>query len=340
MDIIGNVIPFIGGEEEKMQQETQKILGHFAGDRIEPLAAKVSAHCNRVAVVDGHTVTVSVEFSVKPTEADLRNAFETFSSVPQERNLPSAPKHPGAVHDGNRPSAAAQRCRTRPRHGGIRRAACAPARSSTGSSSRSATTRYAEQPGAAVLNAEADALGRACLGLDMIVMKFGGTSVESAAAIERVASIVKSRVDRNPIVVVSAMGKTTNKLLAIAQSAIDGKRDEYIRQLHDLRDFHSAKPGRWCRWPIAPNSTARWTSISRRLTELVKGIAVLGELTPRSIDAISSYGERLSSYIVALAFEHFGLPAVHVDSRRVIVTDHRHTQAAPLFTKPTSASLP
>jgi aspartate-semialdehyde dehydrogenase len=94
MDIVGNVIPFIGGEEEKMQQETQKILGHYAGDHIEPLAAKVSAHCNRVAVVDGHTVTVSVEFSSRPGESDLRNAFETFSSVPQERDLPSAPKRP------------------------------------------------------------------------------------------------------------------------------------------------------------------------------------------------------------------------------------------------------
>jgi aspartate-semialdehyde dehydrogenase len=94
MDIVGNVVPFVGGEEEKMQQETQKILGHFAGDHIEPLAAKVSAHCNRVPVVDGHTVTVSVEFSSNPTEADIRNAFETFSGVPQEHNLPSAPKHP------------------------------------------------------------------------------------------------------------------------------------------------------------------------------------------------------------------------------------------------------
>jgi aspartate-semialdehyde dehydrogenase len=94
MDIMGNVVPFIGGEEEKMQQETQKILGALAGDHIEPLAAKVSAHCNRVAVVDGHTVTVSVELSSNPTESDLRNAFETFSSLPQERNLPSAPKHP------------------------------------------------------------------------------------------------------------------------------------------------------------------------------------------------------------------------------------------------------
>jgi aspartate-semialdehyde dehydrogenase len=104
MDIMGNVIPFIGGEEEKMQQETQKILGHFAGDRIEPLAAKVSAHCNRVPVVDGHTVTVSVELSSSPSEADLRNAFETYSSVPQERNLPSAPRHPVQyLHEADRP---------------------------------------------------------------------------------------------------------------------------------------------------------------------------------------------------------------------------------------------
>ena len=94
MDIVGNVIPFIGSEEEKMQQETQKILGNLAGDHVEPLAAKVSAHCNRVPVVDGHTVTVSVELSSQPTEADLRNAFETFSSVPQQRDLPSAPKRP------------------------------------------------------------------------------------------------------------------------------------------------------------------------------------------------------------------------------------------------------
>src|SRR3954469_19237959 len=94
MDIMGNVIPFIGNEEEKMQEETQKILGKLAGSRIEPLPAKVSAHCNRVPVVDGHTVTVSVEFTNKPTQADLLNAFETFKGIPQDRNLPSAPKRP------------------------------------------------------------------------------------------------------------------------------------------------------------------------------------------------------------------------------------------------------
>jgi aspartate kinase len=177
----------------------------------------------------------------------------------------------------------------------------------------------------------------------MIVMKFGGTSVESAQAIERVANIVKARADREPIVVVSAMGKTTNKLLAIANAAITGKREEYIRQLHDLRDFHSREARL-----VVPR--AQRAELDRtlddhfqELTELVKGLAVIGELTPRSIDAISSYGERLSSYIVALAFEHFGLPAVHFDSRKVIVTDHRHTHAAPIFPetyKRLAASLP
>jgi aspartate-semialdehyde dehydrogenase len=104
MDITGNVIPFIGGEEEKMQQETQKILGEFRGDHIEPLAAKVSAHCNRVAVVDGHTVTVSVELSSKPGEADLRKAFDEYTSVPQQRQLPSAPPRPVIyMQEANRP---------------------------------------------------------------------------------------------------------------------------------------------------------------------------------------------------------------------------------------------
>jgi aspartate-semialdehyde dehydrogenase len=104
MDIVGNVIPYIGGEEEKMQQETQKILGEFRNGRIEPLAAKVSAHCNRVAVVDGHTVTVSVELSSKPSLADLRAAFDAFTGVPQQRHLPSAPPRPVIyLEEANRP---------------------------------------------------------------------------------------------------------------------------------------------------------------------------------------------------------------------------------------------
>jgi aspartate kinase len=162
-------------------------------------------------------------------------------------------------------------------------------------------------------------------------MKFGGTSVESAAAITRVAGIVRAREARRPVVVVSAMGKTTNKLLEIAGAAIGGKREEYIRQLHDLRDYHSREARLIV--PLADRAELdRFLDEQfQELTELVKGLAVLGELTPRSIDAISSYGERLSSYIVTLGFRHFGMPAEHVDSRDVLITDKRHTQAAPNF---------
>jgi len=94
MDILGNVVPYIGAEEEKMQQETQKILGRFQNDIVTPLAAKVSAHCNRVAVIDGHLVTASVELSAKPSIADVQDAIEKFTSIPQQRKLPSAPPRP------------------------------------------------------------------------------------------------------------------------------------------------------------------------------------------------------------------------------------------------------
>jgi aspartate-semialdehyde dehydrogenase len=104
MDILGNVIPFIGGEEEKMQRETQKILGEFRGGHVEPLAAKVSAHCNRVPVVDGHTVAVSVEFSSKPPAEELRAAIDGFLGVPQQLQLPSAPLRPVIyMEQANRP---------------------------------------------------------------------------------------------------------------------------------------------------------------------------------------------------------------------------------------------
>jgi aspartate-semialdehyde dehydrogenase len=94
MDIIGNVVPFIGGEEEKMQQETQKILGSVSDGKTVPFEARVSAQCNRVAVTDGHTVAVSVALTKKPSFDEARDALNAFRGVPQDRNLPSAPAQP------------------------------------------------------------------------------------------------------------------------------------------------------------------------------------------------------------------------------------------------------
>lgn len=94
MDINANIIPFIGGEEPKMESETQKILGELADGGFRPLEAKVSAHCNRVPVVDGHTVCISVELAEKPGLEAIRKAFDSFTGVPQQRKLPSAPPRP------------------------------------------------------------------------------------------------------------------------------------------------------------------------------------------------------------------------------------------------------
>lgn len=94
MDITANVVPYIGGEEEKMEMETQKILGACDGRGFANHPMKLSATCNRVPVVDGHLVSVSVELASKPTAEEVRAAMENFSAAPQKLGLPSAPARP------------------------------------------------------------------------------------------------------------------------------------------------------------------------------------------------------------------------------------------------------
>ena len=104
VDIVANVIPYIGNEEEKMQSETLKILGDYAGGKVRNHAAVVSAQCNRVQVIDGHTVCVSVELDAKPSLDELKAAFTEFRGLPQQKALPTAPKQP--IHlmgEPNRP---------------------------------------------------------------------------------------------------------------------------------------------------------------------------------------------------------------------------------------------
>ena len=119
MDILGNVIPFIGSEEEKMQQETQKILGGIARWSIAPLDARVSAHCNRVSVVDGHVVATSVEFSL---QADRRGCAVAPSNSFHERSAgtqtPQRSSRGRVIYmPASGPSAAAARCEARKWHG-------------------------------------------------------------------------------------------------------------------------------------------------------------------------------------------------------------------------------
>ncbi len=97
MDIIDNVMPFIGGEEEKVEVEPQKIMGRFAGTKIESAPFKVSAQCNRVPVQDGHLESVRVKLSKRATIEEVAAALASFTGLPQELKLPTAPARPVIV---------------------------------------------------------------------------------------------------------------------------------------------------------------------------------------------------------------------------------------------------
>jgi aspartate-semialdehyde dehydrogenase len=93
LDILDNLVPYISGEEEKSEREPLKILGRIEGDMIkDDESIRISAHCNRVNIVDGHTATVSVELEKKATKEEIQKAWEEFAGDPQKLSLPSAPK--------------------------------------------------------------------------------------------------------------------------------------------------------------------------------------------------------------------------------------------------------
>jgi aspartate kinase len=165
----------------------------------------------------------------------------------------------------------------------------------------------------------------------MIVMKFGGTSVQDAKAIERVAAIVKERLPLRPVVVVSAMAKVTDQLLAMSRAAGAGDRKTALKLCRALQERHYNTAGELLGTAVFSQFHSELGVDFENLEELLRGISAVGELTPRTNDHVAAYGEMLSSKIVAAAFEAQGMPSAHVDSRECIVTDGAHTKAAPLF---------
>ncbi len=99
LDIVGNIIPYIANEEEKIEMETCKILGRIAKDKIEPHPMKLSAQTTRVAVLDGHTETVSVKLKKRASLAAVKETLRDYRSLPQELQLPSAPARPIVLKD-------------------------------------------------------------------------------------------------------------------------------------------------------------------------------------------------------------------------------------------------
>lgn len=167
----------------------------------------------------------------------------------------------------------------------------------------------------------------------MIVMKFGGTSVEDATAIRRLIAIVRTQLHRRPVVTVSAMGKTTNGLLECSRLAAAGEIEAAHEKLAAIAAHHEnaakelAPPAE--RASIRESLAARFEEIRGTLRE----IAVAGRVTERLSDAISSNGELLSSVVVAAGFRGEGLNGVWVDVRPLMRTNDDFTRAAIQFDK-------
>ncbi len=99
LDVLDNVVPFISGEEEKVESEPLKILGGYGNGNFTPASFVISAHCNRVATIDGHLECVSVSFGKTATLDEVRECLASFTALPQKLGLPSAPVHPVIVRD-------------------------------------------------------------------------------------------------------------------------------------------------------------------------------------------------------------------------------------------------
>ena len=362
LDILGNVVPFIKNEEEKMQEEVGKMLGSLDGNVVKPLPAKVSAHCNRVAVEDGHMECVSIKFRKPATYDEIVAAWESFqpfgpTGMQFGVQLPTAPLQPVEYEPAVGPSAASAGPHARQRHGdhrgpvasvlaaGLEVHAAQPQhaarRSGCGGAERGAAGRAGQ---AQVLTLPCRALGSGCeragagermseARRNIVVMKFGGTSVEDAVAIRRTAGIVAGRARKGlqPVVVVSAMAKVTDQLLAAAAAAFAGRgdRDAALEISTRLRARHLNTAADLCRPDDLRVVQATIDSHFDSLDELLRGVAAVGELTARTSDLVVSFGERLSSVMVAAAFAAEGLASTHIDAREVIRTDDQHGKAAP-----------
>jgi aspartate kinase len=173
----------------------------------------------------------------------------------------------------------------------------------------------------------------------MVVQKFGGTSVADPDAIRRLIEIVRStrqRDSRGPAVVVSAMSGVTDTLLQIAATAGAGHQDEALTRVEQLRQRHLAGARDLAGAPDALN--AQIGVHFDELAAVVRALAVLREVSPRTLDVIAAMGELLSSRLVTAALVQAGLPAEWVDARRAIVTDDDHTRAVPKM-RETKAAL-
>ena len=171
--------------------------------------------------------------------------------------------------------------------------------------------------------------------MSLVVMKFGGTSVEDPAAINRTASIVAGRVaaGKQTVVVVSAMARVTDQLLRAGTAAANGDRTGALAISSRLRARHRDTAAALIKNTAEGSATCNFIEQKfDQLDEILRGLSAILELTPRVSDLVASYGERLSSRIIASAFAGCGINAAHIDARDIIITDSQFQKAVPIDT--------
>ncbi len=162
-------------------------------------------------------------------------------------------------------------------------------------------------------------------------MKFGGSSLADAESLRRAARIVAAKTQVPLVVVVSAMGGTTDRLVEITSAAAASDQVEATRLVEDLKKYHQTEAHLVIESDLQPQLEIFLETQFSDLYEAVVKLATLGSLTPQLSDEIASFGERLSSYVVTLMLRSKGVKTALLDSREVIVTDDQFTQASPIL---------
>ena len=162
----------------------------------------------------------------------------------------------------------------------------------------------------------------------MIIMKFGGTSLQDTEAVSRSLQAVETRLPERPCVVLSAMGKTTNKLLDVARLAQKGDIQEAQKICLELGEYHSEVSRDLLTGERLAETDRKLRGYLEEISKTIQGLYLLGECTPRSQDAITSFGERMSSLVFSQALAEQGHPAALLDSRDLICTDNDFTRAS------------
>jgi len=168
-------------------------------------------------------------------------------------------------------------------------------------------------------------------GEDVVVMKFGGTSVEDAAAIGRLIEIVKSRLDAQPVVVVSALAKMTDQLLEAGVAAATGHLGAALETIRGIYVRHEEIADSFLGASAYASLDRELRAQFQEMESLLQDLERSRDFDAKVQDRLLSFGECFSSSLVSSALAEAGVQSAHVDARRVIVTDARHGQASPLW---------